>query len=47
MAAIDWGLQPEDIVKRRELHDRLDGARYGGIGPSRQTPNVFVFTDPR
>jgi hypothetical protein len=30
-----------------ELHDRFGGSRQDGISPSRTTPNVFVFTDPR
>jgi hypothetical protein len=45
-AAHDWDFQAGDLVRRTELHDRFGGSRQGGIGPSRQSPNVFVFSDP-
>jgi len=32
-------------IKRRELHERYGGRRQGGISPSKQTANVFLFTD--
>ncbi|KPM55182.1 restriction endonuclease [Frankia sp. R43] len=31
---------------RRDVHARYGGRRQGGIGPSRSTPNVLLFTDP-
>ena len=46
MAATDWDLQPGDIIKRIDLHDRFGGARQGGIAPSRTTRNILIFTDP-
>jgi hypothetical protein len=41
--AID--LKPGEVIKRTELHERYGGRRQGGISPSKQSPNVFVFTD--
>jgi hypothetical protein len=41
-----WDLRPGDEITRIELHDRYGGGRRGGIAPSRQSPNVFVFSDP-
>jgi hypothetical protein len=38
-------LTPGDTIKRVDLHDRLGGRRQGGISPSKQSPNVFLFTD--
>jgi hypothetical protein len=32
-------------LRRRELHERYGGRRQGGISPSRESPNVFLFTD--
>lgn len=42
----NWTLKPGDRIKRTELHRRFGGRGQGGIGPSAQTPNVFIFTDP-
>ncbi len=44
--ATDWTLNPGEPIERVKLHERYGGRKQGGIGPSRQTPNVFVFTDP-
>jgi hypothetical protein len=41
--AID--LQPGETIKRVELHEAYGGRRQGGISPSKQSPNVFLFTD--
>jgi len=38
-------LQQDQTVRRVELHDRYGGRRQGGISPSKQSPNVFLFTD--
>lgn len=38
-------LKPGDKIKRVDLHQRYGGRQQGGISPSRQTPNVFLFTD--
>ncbi|PRX52608.1 hypothetical protein B0I32_1315 [Nonomuraea fuscirosea] len=42
----DWELRPGDTCVRRDLHEKYGGRRQGGIGPSRVTPNVLLFTDP-
>lgn len=41
-----WDLAPGESIRRRELHDRFGGSRQGGISPSRDTPNIMIFTDP-
>lgn len=41
-----WKLQPGDRVSRKELQEEYGGRTQGGIGPSRKTPNVLIFTDP-
>ena len=38
-------VKPGEKIKRTELHERYGGRRQGGISPSKQTPNVFLFTD--
>jgi hypothetical protein len=43
---VQWDINVGDVVKRVDLHERYGGRRQGGIGPSRVTPNVFLFTDP-
>jgi hypothetical protein len=42
-----WGLVPGDTIPRTALHDVYGGSRQGGIAPSRVSPNVLIFTDPR
>jgi hypothetical protein len=42
-----WSLVPGDRIRRSELHDRYGGGRQGGVSPSRRSPNLFIFTDPR
>ena len=42
----DWDLSPGTRIERRQLHERFGGRTQGGIGPSRQTPNVLIFSDP-
>lgn len=39
-------LKPGENIKRTELHRRYGGRRQGGISPSKQSANVFLFTDP-
>ena len=43
---IEWTLNAGDEIQRTELQDRYGGRTQGGIGPSRKSPNVFVFSDP-
>lgn len=42
----DWTLSPGDKIKRTELHRLFGGGRQGGISPSAQSPNIFLFSDP-
>ncbi len=41
-----WALQPGDAVERKILQARYGGRTQGGIGPSRSSPNVLIFSDP-
>jgi hypothetical protein len=41
-----WDLKPGEIVERKALQDRYGGRTQGGIGPSRKSPNVLIFSDP-
>lgn len=40
-----WALNPGDKIERKVLHENFGGRTQGGIGPSKSSPNVFVFTD--
>jgi hypothetical protein len=46
MAGSSWVLKPGDKIKRKDLHRQYGGRHQGGIGPSRLTANVFIFSDP-
>lgn len=46
MPPMEWTLKPGDTIIRKDLHLQFGGRKQGGIGPSRQSPNVFLFTDP-
>jgi hypothetical protein len=41
-----WALQPGEAIERTMLHERYGGRKQGGIGPSRLSPNVLVFSEP-
>lgn len=41
-----WDLNPGASIQRKALHRKFGGRTRGGIGPSRETPNVFIFSDP-
>ncbi|HEX8752465.1 MAG TPA: hypothetical protein VF731_03535 [Solirubrobacterales bacterium] len=41
-----WELAPEQTILRKDLHRRFGGQTQGGISPSAQTANVFIFYDP-
>ncbi|MFD7103099.1 restriction endonuclease [Streptomyces celluloflavus] len=43
---VDWGVKEGDRLKRVALHEEYGGRRQGGIGPSRVSNNVFLFSDP-
>jgi hypothetical protein len=44
---VRWTLRPGDRIRRTELHAHYGGSGQSGISPSRTTPNILVFTDPR
>jgi hypothetical protein len=46
MADENWSVQPGQRISRKELQEEYGGRTQGGIGPSRKTPNVLIFTDP-
>jgi hypothetical protein len=46
MEAMGWHLAPGDRVSRQELQEQYGGRTQGGIGPSRKTANVLIFSDP-
>src|SRR6266516_8009309 len=41
-----WALEPGDQIERTTLHARYGGRTQGGIGPSKKSPNVLIFSDP-
>jgi hypothetical protein len=41
-----WTLNPGDRIERKVLQERYGGRTQGGIGPSKSSPNVLLFTDP-
>ncbi len=41
-----WALQPGDAIERKVLQARYGGRTQGGIGPSRSSPNVLIFSEP-
>jgi len=41
-----WHLSPGEPIERKDLHATYGGRTQGGIGPSKKSPNVFVFSDP-
>jgi hypothetical protein len=50
---LEWDIAVgETVVRRRDIHGgggrpvRFGGAWYGGIEPSAQTPNIFIFSEP-
>lgn len=43
---VPWTMKPGDTVQRAVLHQKYGGRKQGGIGPSRKSKNVFVFSDP-
>jgi hypothetical protein len=43
---VAWDLEPTQHILRKTLHQRYGGRQQGGISPSAQTPNIFIFYDP-
>jgi hypothetical protein len=41
-----WDLTPGEQIERKELQQKYGGRTQGGIGPSKRSPNVFIFSDP-
>ena len=44
--ASKWELDPGDRIERVALQARYGGRTQGGIGPSKKSPNVLLFSDP-
>lgn len=42
----EWALKEGERLKRVDVHAEYGGRRQGGIGPSRVSNNVLLFTDP-
>lgn len=42
----EWTLLPGQRIRRRELHESFGGSRQSGISPSRETPNILIFSEP-
>lgn len=42
---VEWRLDVGDMLLRHDVHERYGGIRQGGIGPSRTSQNVLIFTD--
>ena len=41
-----WLLEPGEITTRSEIKAAYGGTIYGGIEPSRTSPNILIYTDP-
>jgi hypothetical protein len=44
--APEWTLKPGTSIERTALQAEYGGRTQGGIGPSRKSPNVLIFSDP-
>jgi hypothetical protein len=42
----EWDLPVGALLSRAERKARFGGAMFGGIEPSRRSPNVFLYSDP-
>lgn len=42
----EWRLEPGERIERATLQAEYGGRTQGGIGPSRKSPNVLIFSDP-
>ncbi len=42
-----WALMPGEAIERAILHERYGGRARGSIVPSRGSPNIMIFPDPR
>lgn len=41
-----WDISPGEELRRTELQRRYGGGPFGGIEPSAQSANIFLFTNP-
>nr|QIY73428.1 restriction endonuclease [Streptomyces sp. RLB1-33] len=46
LRVVEWTLGEGQRLKRVDVHEVYGGRRQGGIGPSRVSDNVLLFTDP-
>ncbi|MEV4383917.1 restriction endonuclease [Streptosporangium sp. NPDC049644] len=46
MTGDGWDTPVDSLMGREERMAKYGGAKYGGIEPSRKTPNVFIYSDP-
>ena len=46
MISSQWLIPLGELTTRTEVAREYGGARYGGIQPSRSTPNILIYTDP-
>jgi len=46
MSTRPFDLTPGTTIVRKELHDLWGGRRQGGISPSSESPNIFIFWSP-
>ena len=44
---MEWSLDPEEVIRRVDLHRRYGGNTQSGIAPLRNSPNILIFSDPR
>ena len=40
-----WTLKKGETILRKQLHKEFGGGGQGGISPSRQSPNILIFSD--
>jgi hypothetical protein len=43
-STIAWNLNPGDLIRRSEVHNRYGGSRQSGISPCAQSDNILLFT---
>lgn len=45
-SGIGWTIPIGTVTTRSEIKEQYGGSIYGGIEPSRTTPNILIYTDP-
>jgi len=43
---VTWDIEVGETLLRKDLHDRWNGGRYGGMAPSVKAESVFLFSNP-